>query len=222
MIEKVPAVVEKLSVFSDFVDTEMFKPDYSAKLYDLVFVGHMIDVKNVHALLQAVASTEYSIAMIGDGKLHKELQEEFSTLDGRIHWFGRVSNPDLPQLLNQARAFVLPSLFEGQPRVLLEAMACGIPTIGSNVAGINNLIEHRVTGYLCDTDAKGIASALGEVLSQPELMRALGNNARRYALDHFSLDSAAEREYKSLVRIAREHPIKSKAERIRDYLLRRV
>ena len=222
MIEKVPSVAEKLSIFPNFVDTEMFKPDYSAKLYDLVFVGHMIDVKNVHALLQAVASTEYSIAMIGDGKLHKELQEEFSTLDGRIHWFGRVSNPDLPQLLNQARAFVLPSLFEGQPRVMLEAMACGMPIIGSNVPGINNLIKHGVTGYLCDTDEKGIAIALGDVLSQPELMRALGNNARRYALDHFSLDSVAEREYKSLERIALEHPMKSKTERIRDYLLRRV
>ncbi len=222
MIEKVPAVAEKLSVVSDFVDTDHFKPMPCAKQFDLVYVGHMIEIKNVRALLCAIEGTKLSIAMIGDGELHKELQDRFGTLDGRIHWFGRVSNPELPQLLNQARAFVLPSLFEGQPRVMLEAMACGMPIIGSNVPGINNLIEHRVTGYLCDTDEKGIAAALGDVLSQPELMRTLGENARQYAVDHFSLESAADRDYKLLERIVRERPTKSKAERIRDYLLRRV
>lgn len=222
MIEKLPAVAEKLSIISDSVDTDHFKPMPCAKQYDLVYVGHMIEIKNVRALLCAIESTRFSIAMIGDGKLHEELQDRFGTLDGRIHWFGRVSNPELPQLLNQARAFVLPSFFEGQPRVMLEAMACAMPIIGSDAPGINNLIQHRITGYLCGTDEKGIAAALGDVLSQPELMRALGENARQYAVDRFSLESVAERDYKLLERIVRERPVKSKAGRIRDYLLRRV
>lgn len=222
MIDKVPAVANKLSIIPDFVDTDLFKPMPCAKQYDLIYVGHLIEIKNVRALLDAIEGTMFSIAMIGDGKLFEDLQGRFGTLDGRIHWFGRVANPELPKLLNQARAFVLPSLFEGQPRVLLEAMACGMPIIGSNVPGIDNLINHRITGYLCETDEKSIAAALEDVLSEHELMRAMGENARQYALDHFSLESVADREYRLLERKVREHPMNSRAERIRDYLLRRI
>ena len=86
----------------------------------------------------------------------KQLRERFGDLGGRIHWLGRINNEELPTYINSARAFVLCSLIEGHPRVMIEAMACGMPIIGTNVPGISNVLQHEVTGYLCDTDADSI------------------------------------------------------------------
>ena len=59
--------------------------------------------------------------------------------------------------------FILPSYYEGHPKVLLEAMSCGLPCIGTNVRGIREDVEHMKTGYLCETDHNSIADGLFEL-----------------------------------------------------------
>ena len=110
---------------------------------------------------------------------------------------------------------------EGQPRVLIEAMACGMPIIGSNVRGIRSAIEHKVTGYLCDTDAASITDAIRTVLSNPDLMRKLGANARQHALEHYALEQQARHEYELLCDVVQRFPLRSAAVRLAEYLLRR-
>ena len=74
-------------------------------------------------------------------------------------------------------------------------MATGLPIIGTEVMGIASTIEHEKTGYLCGTDADSIAEAIQTVLAQPELMHKLGVAARQFAMENFSLDHIAQREY---------------------------
>ena len=105
-----------------------------------------------------------------------------------------MPNFDLPALLNQARVFIQPSLYEGHPKTLLEAMSCGLPCIGSDVTGIKEDIEHGVTGYLCGTDSDAIAEAIDVVLSDASLREKLGHNARDYIADNYSLDRVLEME----------------------------
>ena len=139
-------------------------------------------------------------------------------LDGRIHWLGRLKNEELPAIMNQSRAFVLCSFIEGQPRVLIEAMACGMPIIGSNVRGIRSVIQHNVTGYLCDTDTENIAAAIRTVLSKPELMRKLGANARQYALEHYALEQQVRREYELLCNVVQRLSRAQRADAARGIL----
>ena len=190
-----PSVAQKSAVMPMHVDTELFKPRAVAKRYQLIFVGRFAAEKNVRNLLEAVRRTGASIALVGWGELEDELRADFGDLAGQADWIGHVKNEELPALHNAAAAYILPSLFEGQPRAMVEAMASGLPVIGARVRGIASTLQHGRTGYLCDTDVESIAAAIEAVLAQPAQSRRMGERAREYALEHHSLDRIAAREY---------------------------
>ena len=231
VVGQVPLANDKLTVIPNHVDTQIFRPATTAKRYDLIYVGRITPVKNLEALLTAVKQLDVTIAIIGSGTILSDgttdnqepdnLQSMFGDLDGRISWLGRIKNEDLPTYLNQAKLFVLCSLSEGHPRALIEAMACGMPIIGTNVPGIQNVLQHEVTGYVCNTDVNSIGAALKTVMAQPDLMRKMGDNARNYAVENYSLPMLAQQEYELLVDVARRHPVDGAPRRIANYLFRR-
>ncbi len=232
LIAKDPAAATKLTLIPNYVDEELFRPIPADKHFDLVYVGRMNRHKNLIALLQAVDQLGLTIAMIGsisdyvrenddDKRYFAEIKDRFGDLNGRIHWLGRIKNEELPTYMNQARAFVLCSLIEGHSRALVEAMACGMPIIASDVFGISNMIEHERTGYLCKTDAASIAAAIESALSAPALMEKMGAKARQYALAHYSLDQLVQREYELLRDVAGRNPIDGASMRLAQYLTRR-
>ncbi len=230
MARMAPESAAKVRIVPNFVDTEVFRPLSMEKRYDLVYVGRLSVVKNLQALLEAVEKLDVSIAIIG-GPLEREvgttydeslkLKDRFGDLDGRIHWVGRVKNEDLPAYLNRAKVNILCSHSEGHPRSLLEAMACGLPCIGSNIASIRSILEHEVSGYLCATDAESIAGAIKAVLAQPRLMRLMGENARRFSLENYALPKLARREFEILADVARLNPVHSAPKRLVNYVVRR-
>ena len=97
--------------------------------------------------------------------------------------------------MNRSRIFILPSHYEGQPKTLIEAMSCGMPVIGADSPGIREIIDHGINGLLCGTDSESIRTSIQELLDKPDLCETLGNNARQYVLEHFSLDRVFEIEY---------------------------
>ena len=224
-------VEAKLTISPNFVDTEQFHPIAVEKHYDLIYVGRIAKEKNLGELLAAVERVGLTIAIIGgakgasaDGTTSAEelrrLQARFGDLGGRIHWLGRVSNLELPIYINRARAFSLCSHYEGHPRALIEAMACGMPIIGANVPGIKNVLRQGDTGYLCDIDAESIAATIETIMAQPDLMQKMGENARKFALENYSLPQLALREYELLQEIVRGNPVSSAPRRAMQYLLR--
>ena len=112
-----------------------------------------------------------------------------------ITFAGNLDNLALPHLLNQARAFILPSFYEGHPKALLEAMSCGLVCIGTNVEGIREEIRHGESGYLCDTDPQSIAGAIETVLStEPEACSRIGEAARQHVVGNYSVERVLEME----------------------------
>ena len=89
----------------------------------------------------------------------------------------------------------MPSIAEGNPKVLLEAMSCGIACIGSNIRGINNIIKHKENGFLCETDSISIRDAIVELYNDENLRNKIGKNARKFILDNCSLELITEKEY---------------------------
>ena len=230
--ERVPAAASKTTIIGTHIDCDLFRPLGSEKRYDLIYVGRLTRVKNLEATLAAAERAGASIAIIGggtpgaDGKnfepeVEARLKERFGTGGGRIHWLGKIANESLPAYVNQARALILCSHSDGLPRSMLEALACGIPVIGSKVGGIASTLRHLETGYLCGTDVDSIAAAIETVLAQPRLIEEMGAEARRYALDSFSLDELAQREADLLRDIARRNPVESAARRLAHYVFRK-
>jgi glycosyltransferase involved in cell wall biosynthesis len=149
----------------------------------LIFVGSLEQLyKGPDILLQAVAllvsrGLDLELRVVGDGRRRAELEgsEAARALDaaGRIRFEGTVpSGQAVRALLDDSDLFVLPSRTEGLPRSLIEAMARGLPAIGTRVGGIPELLEDEALVAPGSVDA--LASRIEEVLSSPERMIRLG------------------------------------------------
>lgn len=191
--KRLSLAVDKIHVQANYVDTDLFKPLEIKKKYDCVFVGRMTRQKNLRALLQSVQNLGFSILIVGEGEEKEALQKEFSEYPS-IHWFGNVSHENLPSLIQQARIFVFPSLYEGHPKALVEAMACGMAVMASDVEGNRELVLDRESGRLCATDQRGIQEVLQSMISEKEGLLKWGSKAREKIVQNFSLDRLAQKE----------------------------
>ena len=184
-----------IRIHPNYVLTNSFKPLSSQKQFDIVFLGRITPQKNIAMLLDALRRLENrTILLIGKGEMIESLQQDYADLADRVTWYGTAPHEDLPQIMQQARIYILPSHHEGHPKALIEAMSCGMPVVGTDVPGIQDVIQHGKTGWLCEKTPNSIAQALEKLLQDEHLQNTLGENARQYALAHYSLDHIAQLE----------------------------
>jgi glycosyltransferase involved in cell wall biosynthesis len=199
VLSRIPQAKGKTQVIPNYVDTDLFRPMNRQRSPDtILFVGRIAPEKNLDNLLEAVAPLNVNVRIIGEGKLRPLLQERFECLGDRIVWEGNVQNKELPRYMNEATMFVLPSRYEGHPKALLEAMACGTPVIGGNAPGIREIINHGKTGLLSETDPLHLRHAVKELLKNKELRTQLGNLGREFVLEGYALPRIGAMELKVL------------------------
>lgn len=199
---------EKVVVVPNYVDTNRFRPSGASpkkRPRQICFVGRLVPQKNIIALLEAVAGLDLELLLVGSGPLRGEVEAAVRRLDARVQLLGNLANAELPALIQRCGLFVLPSLYEGHPKALLEAMACGVPVIATDSPGIREVIRHGETGYLCGTSPDAIRDAIEALRSDCALRGRLGVAARKYVVDHFSLDRIAELEYALLQEVVTTH-----------------
>ena len=198
-------VPSTITVIPNYVDTTKFRPlpEFVGERGRAAFVGRLEAQKNVEALIDAVAVLPGVIlTIIGDGPLRVALEARAVRSNARVEFVGRVPHAELPALLNRAELFVLPSLYEGNPKALVEAMACGIPVIGAATTGIREVLVHRESGFLCGTSSSEIRAALVEVLNDAPLRARLRDGGLRYVAERCSLVSAVQRERELLAELS--------------------
>jgi glycosyltransferase involved in cell wall biosynthesis len=201
--QRFPTAIMRTTVLPNYVNIEEFRPlPDSTREWDLIFIGRLSPEKNVEALLEAIAPLDVRLLLIGNGELRESLQQRFGDLNGRVQWRERVPHTSIPALLNRSRVFVLPSHYEGHPKALIEAMACGRPVLAADSPGIREMIRHRETGYLCATDAASIRAAIQVLLVDDALQTTLGDSARQFAVANYSLERIAAQEFQILQQVA--------------------
>ncbi|HTY45797.1 MAG TPA: glycosyltransferase family 4 protein [Patescibacteria group bacterium] len=157
-------------------------------------VARLSDVKGHRYLIEAMKPVvaevpDAQLLIVGEGKMEPEL----AALRGRlgleqcVRFMPTVS--DTAGVLAAMDIFVMPSLNEGLGLGIMEAMACGLPVIGSAVGGIRSLIVHGTNGLLVEpADAKQLAGAMLELLKDPPRRTRLGERGRLFIAEHFSLE----------------------------------
>jgi glycosyltransferase involved in cell wall biosynthesis len=111
---------------------------------------------------------------------------------------GWLDRAELLTAYQRADCVVNPSLYEGMPNVVLEAMACGLPVIASRVAGNDTLVRDQGNGYLFDLDSPSVLGERLELLARNRALgRSLGERGREITLADYSWSSVA-RKYVSL------------------------
>lgn len=134
------------------------------------------------------------LVMIGDGPLRESVLEQLNEAGYANRVWAPGSRSDIGTLLPALNLFVLPSLAEGISNTLLEAMACGLPTIATAVGGNPELVDDGVTGTLVPAaDSQAMADALKQYLRNPQLLKMHGSAGRRRVEAQFSIKAMVER-----------------------------
>lgn len=197
----------KIDVRANWVNTDVFSPMKAIEQTNKVlFVGRFNEQKNLFALIESISGTGLDLDLIGWGNLEKELRAFAAKIGVTANFIGKVSNDDLPEMMCRYPIFALTSHYEGNPKTLIEAMACGRAVLGTRVSGIQTLVEDGVSGLLCETDAASIRHGLTRLTEDAGLRRRLGAAARAQILANNSLDSYVEHELGLYEKTTRQIP----------------
>jgi glycosyltransferase involved in cell wall biosynthesis len=142
--------------------------------------GHTYLIAAIPELLASVPNAH--VLLVGDGPLRSELEDQARALDldHRVHFAGYQR--EIPAYLSAMDVFVLPSLFEGLPLSVLEAMAAGVPVIATAVDGTPEAVQHGIAGWLIPPkDPRAIAQATIALLNAPETMVRMADAGRARA-----------------------------------------
>ena len=200
---RIPITEGRVEIIPNYVDTTQFRPNTTIeKKFDVVFVGRLSPEKNFKALAEAVRDTSLRLLVIGGGQRQSDAAKQFPWLAEQTVWIPRVPHTELPRYLQQGRIFAMPSIYEGHPKALIEAMACGLTVLGSNVTGVRDVIVHGQTGWLCKNSADELRANLNWLHSHPSLCELMGRAARKQAVAEFSLDALSRREFEMLSEVA--------------------
>jgi glycosyltransferase involved in cell wall biosynthesis len=160
----------------------------------ILFVGSLSVHKGVTFLLAALVHIlrrveDIVLVVVGSGELEKHLKKLADDLKigPKIRFCGRVMYGEVPSYMAAADVFVLPSLVEGMPRVILEAMAMELPVVATKVGGNPELVYQGETGLLVEPgNPKQLAEALLYVLEHTEDIQQWGKKARALVEKNFS------------------------------------
>jgi glycosyltransferase involved in cell wall biosynthesis len=159
----------------------------------LLFVGRLDKAKNPRLLIEALGApslcgVDIHLILIGDGTLRAELSQlvGHGSLQGRITMLGSQSKSNIRRVMHAADIFVLSSAYEGMPIAVLEALACGVPVVSTDVGQLHNLIKDSVNGMLCrSTSAVDFAACIRAALDRADEMRGknCADSVRRFTAD---------------------------------------
>ena len=195
---------DKTRIIPNYVDTELFKPMPELKNKEektvLLFVGRLNLQKNLRNLLKAFGGLkDVRLQIIGSGELKDELVGLAKEKKLDVEFLDNKPHEELPRFMNFADIFILPSLYEGNPKLLLEAMACGLPILTTNVDGIKNIISHKENGVLVGTKEENLRHGVKLLLEKDNNHSVLGLRARELIVRNYSIKKVVSKELKNYV-----------------------
>lgn len=187
-------------VVENGVDSCRFRPGTAASGSEVrgIFVGRLIFNKGPQFLLAALGSLQtrlpnLKIDIVGEGPMRRKLEVfvRHQRLDDTVNFLG--IRDDVPELLRRSDFFIRPSLLEGMPLTVLEAMASGLPVVVSDVGGAREVVVDGVTGYLVPPGSvRSLEGALLRLASDGALRTRMGKAGQALVTSRFSWEAAAQ------------------------------
>ncbi|HAU32610.1 MAG: Glycosyl transferase group 1 [Desulfotomaculum sp. 46_296] len=209
---------DKVVTIQNGIETEVFETQvrrcFTLRNLDLPLseqvvgmVARLASQKGVTYFLKAAAmlAMDYKVnfVIIGDGPLHRQLEEEALSLGIKDRVVFAGERHDIPYLLPAFDVFVLSSLTEGLPLTILEALAAGCPVVATRVGGIPEIIRDNVNGLLVEpADPAGLAIAVASLLSDPKKAADMGQAGKALVKEKFTavvMVRKVEDEYRNLL-----------------------
>jgi colanic acid/amylovoran biosynthesis glycosyltransferase len=201
----------KLVVVRCGVDPETFaraRSPGSRKVPRILTIGRVDAMKGIVLLLDVLAQLRQrglrpQLTVVGDGPSRAKAMEmaERAGLGQQVTWIGAVGQDEIRDHYADSDVFCLPSFAEGVPIVLMEAMAMELPVVASAIAGIPELVEDHVSGFLVRPGrADDLADRLARLLEDPSLRAEMGRAGRRRVVEDYDV----RRNVRALARLFAE------------------
>ena len=178
----------------NWIDTSLFAPKLCPLSQNLLFVGRLNDQKNLYLLLRALENTGIGLDVVGEGETRMALEAEANRLGLNVNFLGPLPNDQLAEIYQNHKIYIICSRFEGNPKTLLEAMACGCAVIGTDVPGIKEVICHEESGLVVKESEDSLRTAILLLWQDRHLRNNLGQRARQQVEEQNSLESAVIKE----------------------------
>jgi len=205
---------DKITVIPNGICCSEYKNNINKKNKIILFVGNLNKNKGVQYMLTALPEIikqcpDAMFIIVGDGYYKKYLQILSKKLNISEHviFKGFLFGQDLIDIYSIADVFVLPSSVEGLPTVILEAMASGLPVVATDVGDVSTVVKNNMTGFLINQrDTKTLSNAVLRILTDDELAKNLGKNAKKISskYDYKYIVQDIEETYNEVVRLYAE------------------
>lgn len=207
-VQLVAGKIDNITVIHNGADPTKFKPmnkeilkhelGINGRCRIILFIGNLTPVKGINYLLEAFAQLmsepigkDIVLFLIGDGEEKENLvmQSKRLKIEDKVSFLGTKQHAEIPLWLNIADLFVLPSISEGFPTIIPEAMMCGVPVLASDVGGISEIISHGETGLLVKPgDVEGIKKGMrllleDEIVKNKMIVKAI-EKSRKYTWEN--------------------------------------
>ncbi|WP_254807827.1 glycosyltransferase family 4 protein [Natronosalvus amylolyticus] len=198
-----------ISIINNGIDCDRFSPEQSDESKkQILFVGRLKPGKGVQTLLTAFEQLtadfpEYSLKIVGNGPLLDDLVEmaHECNISTHIEFAGQIENNEIGEVYAESEVFVLPSLNEGVPRTVLEAMACEVPVVTSDLDQLIPIVNNA--GFTVPSESPDkFQAAIKKLLNDAELQNEMGRVGRSRVKNHYSWNNTVSETlgiYKSLL-----------------------
>ena len=194
-LEKLGINGKKIRVIHNGVDADLFSPHKKVignkPRQQLLWCGRFVPGKGVSVLIDAYYKIikefpDTRLVLVGEGPLRKSINSQIEKLGlvNNVVIFEYRDNSEMSELYNESDIFILPSLMEGVPRTILEAMACGIPVIVSDLPHLRSVVQSA--GHCVPAgDSERLSEEISQLLSDREMASHLGKKGRQKILENF-------------------------------------
>jgi len=194
---------DAIDIRPNWVDTTLFRPELIQRESPgkVLVVGRLSYQKNIALLAEALRGTDIQVEIVGSGDEKSSLIKKFELCGVRATFLGNIDNNLLPDIYNKCDIYVLCSRYEGNPKTLLEAMACECFVIGTDVVGIREIISTDITGILVEENSQSLRESILKFINNANLRSTFGKAARQQVVRGNSLDEAVRKEWHTYLRL---------------------
>jgi glycosyltransferase involved in cell wall biosynthesis len=199
----------KLKIIPFGVDSSYFKPlnvDKNEEIFEILSVGYLIERKGFKYLISAVKEVlkvhnNVRLKIVGSGPEEQPIKNQINEFDLEKHVeiISNISDEELLKMYNSSDLFVLPSIVDSQGNteglgvVLLEAMACKLPVIGSNIGGIPDIVHDGETGLLFpQKNVSELSKSINKIIENPDISERIAESGYQMVKDNFSWERIAK------------------------------
>ncbi|MEM7028182.1 MAG: glycosyltransferase family 4 protein [Chloroflexota bacterium] len=187
-----------IEVITNAIDLSYFTPPLQLRQHQcirLIFVGRLTTAKNPIAIVKALNHLktldigEFELELVGDGDQRADLEQYVidQNLTKWVKFVGWVERDQLLKHYQQADIFVTATTWEGMPNTVLEAMATGLPVVGTQAPGLDQLVRDGRNGYIIGlNDIEALADRLARLISNSHERQRMGKESRKIAEREFS------------------------------------